>query len=256
MCRTTKHTVMLPCLGYNLLMQESAPNCLQSFHKCYYRAAKNLWWPGCAVCLQALFTKPTQSNWFDISTKLTKKVALQRWGSHRPAPSLWHETGGVAWFRFLLRGVCPAVAAFTLYVFPFWWCTSLPLPVTREQLSPFPHPPQASTARPPRHYTVLRQSGPHWVHSKKLLCKFPPCNFMICPSECQVLKVPAVQTALRLSSQGTQEMGERRSNSLCFRRQESSVICPCGHTELENQPSNPELEKDHSGSCAALLPFH
>lgn len=58
-----------------------------------------------------------QSNWFYISTKLTKKVALQRWGSHRPAPSLWHETGGVAWFSFLLREVCPAAAAFTFCMY-------------------------------------------------------------------------------------------------------------------------------------------
>lgn len=136
---------------------------------------------------------------------------------------------------------------------------NVPLFERREQPSPSPCPPQAGTARPPSRYTVTRQAGPHWVHSEKLLCRLPPRSFIICPWLCEVLRVPTVHTALRLSNQGTQKMGERTGNSPRFCRQKSCVICSQGHRELGNQPFSPELEKDHSGSCCrrcALFPFH
>lgn len=110
---------------------------------------------------------------------------------------------------------------------------------------PFSKPATGWHCQTPRSYATTRQTGPHWVHTEKLLCKLPPHNFIICPSQCQVLNVPAVQTARRLSSQGTKNRRKDRQFS-SFYRQKNSVIY---HTELGNQPLGPKLEKDVSGSC-------
>lgn len=137
----------------------------------------------------------------------------------------------------------------SLCVFPFAGDINCSTTWDKGAAEPLSMPPASWHCQTPSGRSALGQTGPRWVHLEKLLCKLPPHSFIICPSLCKVLNVPAIQIALRSSRRGTQEMGERRDNSPCFCRQKNSVICPYGHTELGNHPFSPQLEKDHTGSC-------
>lgn len=116
------------CLGYILVIWKSAPTHFQSLHECWKSVAKNLWWPGCLVLLQAFFFFWTDAikrilyKWHPDKKKGSTTSTKTGFGPYRPAPSLWHKTSGVAWFSILLREVCVSAAKFTLCVFlSRWW---------------------------------------------------------------------------------------------------------------------------------------
>lgn len=116
------------CLGYILVIRKSAPTHFQSLHECWKSVAKNLWWPGCLVLLQAFFFFWTDAikwilyKWHPDKKKGSTRSTKTGFGPHRPAPFLWHKTSGVAWFSILLREVCVSAAKFTLGVFlSRWW---------------------------------------------------------------------------------------------------------------------------------------
>lgn len=150
-----------------------ARKCSKILHECQHRVAKNIDDKVVQSSYRLFFTKLIQSN---ISNKLTKKEEqlLQRWGSGRPASSLWHENATVAWLSFLLRKVCPAAGEFMLWMyFPYTGELTVPLFGTKEQLSPSPCLPDWH-CQTLSHHTITRQTGFYWVHSQKFLCKLPP----------------------------------------------------------------------------------
>lgn len=122
-----------------------------------------------------------------VYQKVTKKVAQpwQRRGSHRPAPSLWQENGGVAQFSLFFSKVCPALAAFTLCMhFPYSSEVNFSTVWDKGGAECFSLAPTGWHCQTTSCHTIRRQTASHWVHSEKLMCELSPHNFIICPSLC------------------------------------------------------------------------
>lgn len=98
------------------------------------------------------------------------------------------RNSGVAWFSFLLRGVCLSAAEFTLCISPRLVKLIVAL-CGAGSCGALSHAYQRLVMPGPSSYTAIRQAGPLWVHLEKLLCKLPLHSFIICLSLCQLLKV-------------------------------------------------------------------
>lgn len=153
MYSNTEHAIMLSSLGYDLVMQESAPKYSTS---AIIELPKILMTRLCTSLkgFFFVFTKLIQSNWFCKSNKLTQKAAqlLQRWGSRRSASSLWHENWS-SWSSLvqLLAQKSPSNCRriHAGMYFAYAGELTVPLFVTKEKLSPSPCLLQTGSARSP-----------------------------------------------------------------------------------------------------------